>query len=284
VKERLKRDASKNICGAGPGACCAGSNDGCPPEAPICSEYGYCQCSSYQPGGPACGPGFDDAPPIDNEANGGQVCGMGQGACCAGSNDGCPPEAPICSEYGYCQCASYQPGGPACGPSFDDVTGGQGQEGGQTNGAEGDVDGMQINERQGYVQDEAAIDDNQIYEEYDQEETYDYDTGAEGEVCGTGLGACCAGSNDGCPPEAPVCSEYGYCQCSSYQPGGPECGPGFAEEGGQENQGICGVGQGSCCAGSNDGCPPEAPICSEYGYCQCSSYQPGGSACGAGFP
>ena len=44
------------------------------------------------------------------------------------------------------------------------------------------------------------------------------------------------------------------------------------EEGGKENQGICGVGQGSCCA-----------YCA-YGYCQCFSYQPGGSACGPGFP
>ena len=26
------------------------------------------------------------------------VCGVGHGACCAGSNDGCPPEAPVCSE------------------------------------------------------------------------------------------------------------------------------------------------------------------------------------------
>jgi len=46
-------------------------------------------------------------------------------------------------------------------------------------------------------------------------------------VCGTGQGACCAGSNIGCPAEAPVCSEYGYCQCAAYLPGGPECGPGF---------------------------------------------------------
>merc|ERR1711868_251439 len=116
------------VCGTGQGACCAWSNDDCPQEAPICSEYGYCQCSSYQPGGPECGPGFgyanggqgqEGGQVSRGQTNGGQVCGMGHGACCAGSNDGCPPEAPICSEYGYCQCSSYKPGGPECGPSFD---------------------------------------------------------------------------------------------------------------------------------------------------------------------
>jgi len=52
---------------------------------------------------------------------------------------------------------------------------------------------------------------------------------AEGgkEVCGEGQGGCCAGSNAGCPAYAPVCSEWGYCQCSTYTPGGGECGPGF---------------------------------------------------------
>ena len=34
---------------------------------------------------------------------GGKVCGEGQGACCAGSNEGCPSYAPVCSEWGYCQ-------------------------------------------------------------------------------------------------------------------------------------------------------------------------------------
>merc|ERR1712227_14635 len=113
------------ICGQGLGACCAGSNDGCPPEAPICSEYGYCQCTSYKPGDPECGPGFGDSASNnrgeETQGNGGQICGEGQGACCAGSNDGCPPEAPVCSEWGYCQCAEYQPGDPECGPGFDDV-------------------------------------------------------------------------------------------------------------------------------------------------------------------
>ena len=50
-------------------------------------------------------------------------------------------------------------------------------------------------------------------------------------VCGTGEGSCCYGSNDDCTSEAPVCSEFGYCQCASYQPGGVECGPGFGREG-----------------------------------------------------
>ena len=116
----VKRDSEgSQICGTGLGACCAGSNDGCPLEAPICSEWGYCQCASYQPGGPECGPGFDSNQ-VENvmDEKEGRICGKGQGACCAGSNDGCPLEAPVCSEWGYCQCASYQPGGPECGPGF----------------------------------------------------------------------------------------------------------------------------------------------------------------------
>ena len=107
------------ICGTGQGACCAGSNDGCPAEAPICSEWGYCQCASYKPGDPECGPGFDNVKMETSEGGGGGICGTGQGACCAGSNDGCPEEAPVCSEWGYCQCASYKPGDPECGPGFD---------------------------------------------------------------------------------------------------------------------------------------------------------------------
>jgi len=37
----------------------------------------------------------------------------------------------------------------------------------------------------------------------------------------SGLGAC--SSNADCPAGTPVCSEYGYCQCAQYVPGGPEC-------------------------------------------------------------
>jgi len=36
----------------------------------------------------------------------------GQGAC--SSNADCPAGTPTCSEYGYCQCAAYVPGGPEC--------------------------------------------------------------------------------------------------------------------------------------------------------------------------
>ena len=184
---------------------------------------------------PECGPGFGDG--NDGEAqiggkqaneDGGQVCGTGLGACCAGSNDGCPPEAPICSEYGYCQCSSYQPGGPECGPGFD----------GRNVIQEGNDEGQE------YSNTNPESDNNQLYEddENNNDEILDYDDteqitrrsipGGEenedgGQVCGTGQGACCAGSNDGCPPEAPICSEYGYCQCSSYQSGGSACGPGF---------------------------------------------------------
>merc|ERR1711962_1674373 len=35
-----------------------------------------------------------------------------QGRCY--SNRDCPPSDPVCSEYGYCQCASYRPGDAAC--------------------------------------------------------------------------------------------------------------------------------------------------------------------------
>merc|ERR1711971_1476431 len=38
---------------------------------------------------------------------GGRGCGSGaQGSCC--SSQDCPHEAPVCSEWGYCQCSSYQ--------------------------------------------------------------------------------------------------------------------------------------------------------------------------------
>ena len=78
---KLKIESLKpagKVCGTGEGACCAGSNEGCPPEAPICSEYGYCQCASYQPGGPECGPGFDKGKlKIDNLKPAGNVCGTG---------------------------------------------------------------------------------------------------------------------------------------------------------------------------------------------------------------
>merc|ERR1719450_852080 len=80
--------------------------------------------------------------------------------------------------------------------------------------------------------------------------------GGGGGGCGTGAQGSCCSSQD-CPYEAPVCSEWGYCQCSSYQPGGPECGPGFGSVGGGQGQNgggqakegqLCGTGQGACCA------------------------------------
>jgi hypothetical protein len=36
----------------------------------------------------------------------------GQGSCSSGAD--CPAGTPVCSEYGYCQCAAYRPGGPEC--------------------------------------------------------------------------------------------------------------------------------------------------------------------------
>jgi len=149
VQANMAAENGGPICGTGEGSCCAGSNDGCPSDAPVCSEYGYCQCETYQEGGAECGPGFggggapdpwpmDDAVGDASNNEGGDICGMGQGSCCAGSNDGCPAEAPVCSEYGYCQCASYQPGGPECGPGFAGGaagnTGGSGCGGGGCDG------------------------------------------------------------------------------------------------------------------------------------------------------
>ena len=45
--------------------------------------------------------------------------------------------------------------------------------------------------------------------------------GAGGHSSSSGQGAC--SSNADCPAGTPVCSEYGYCQCAAYVPGGPEC-------------------------------------------------------------
>ena len=305
------------ICGTGQGACCAGSNDGCPSEAPVCSEWGYCQCASYKPGDPECGPGFDDVPENsqatendglgfgdsasnnkggDTQGNGGQVCGEGQGACCAGSNDGCPSEAPVCSEFGYCQCAEYQPGGPECGPGFDDFDAQNPQssacEDPECNPGFDDIANNEIIDQDIDMLDYDITPRAGADMSEDDKGTALPRSDSNNQICGEGQGACCAGSNDGCPSEAPVCSEYGYCQCASYKPGDPECGPGFGDSAsnnkGGETQGnqdqICGEGQGSCCAGSNDGCPPEAPVCSEWGYCQCAEYQPGDPECGPGFP
>merc|ERR1711962_1719235 len=68
--------------------------------------------------------------------------------------------------------------------------------------------------------------------------------------CGSGeQGSCCSGAD--CPAEAPVCSEYGFCQCSLYQVGGPACGPGV---GGGGVGGGCGSNdRGSCCSSAD--CP-----------------------------
>ena len=62
---------------------------------------------------------YESVADSDVPGDGGGVCGTGEGACCSGSNDGCPPEAPVCSEYGYCQCPEYMKGGSECGPGFD---------------------------------------------------------------------------------------------------------------------------------------------------------------------
>merc|ERR1712226_565008 len=46
--EALRSKGVKRGCGSGKtGACCSSSD--CPQWAPICSEHGYCQLSSYKP-------------------------------------------------------------------------------------------------------------------------------------------------------------------------------------------------------------------------------------------
>ena len=323
TQESNQENASEQICGEGQGACCTGSNDGCPPEAPVCSEYGYCQCSEYQPGGPECGPGFGDSLEVSGKGNGGKICGTGPGACCAGSNEGCPPVAPVCSEWGYCQCETYQQGGPECGPGFDDLTVQNKEEVSNTCGNPECDPGF--DEMIDYNLTPIVGADNNLDSIDDREGMNMPSPDSDNRICGEGQGSCCAGTNDGCPSEAPVCSEYGYCQCASYKPGDPECGPGFDDlpqisqatenddkstpgantvgDGNAANKiyprmkssspndpkvelntgQICGQGPGACCSGSNDGCPSEAPVCSEYGYCQCASYKPGDAECGPGF-
>ena len=59
------------VLGAGQGSCSAAG--GCPSWAPVCSEYGYCQCAGYVRGGPACGPGMGGG------GYGGWTSGMGRG-------------------------------------------------------------------------------------------------------------------------------------------------------------------------------------------------------------
>ena len=81
----------------------------------------------------------------------------------------------------------------------------------------------------------------------------------------------CASDVD-CPATDPVCSEWGFCQCASYQPGGADCW----------GQGGGGGGGGAC--GSDADCPATDPVCSEWGFCQCAEYQPGDPECYTGAP
>jgi len=48
-----KTHSKVNVGGGGHTGNCS-SNDDCPPNTPVCSEYGYCQCASYTPGSPDC--------------------------------------------------------------------------------------------------------------------------------------------------------------------------------------------------------------------------------------
>jgi len=48
-----KKNQVKVVGGGGSTGNCS-SNDNCPADTPVCSEYGYCQCASYTPGSPDC--------------------------------------------------------------------------------------------------------------------------------------------------------------------------------------------------------------------------------------
>ena len=62
---------------------CSSDSD-CPPSDPVCSEYNFCQCQSYQPGGQAChgqgggGGGDPIVPPNPTQPGSG---GGGVGSC-----------------------------------------------------------------------------------------------------------------------------------------------------------------------------------------------------------
>merc|ERR1719206_15793 len=89
---------------------------------------------------------------------------------------------------------------------------------------------------------------------------------------GGGQGSC--SSNYDCPQDNPVCSEHGYCQCASYRRGGADC---WRQGGGGGGGGGGGSTQPTC--STNSQCPSSTPVCSEYGFCQCASYRPGGPEC-----
>ena len=169
---------------------------------------------------------------------------------CASDVD-CPSTDPVCSEWGFCQCASYKPGGAAC----------------WGRGGDGDAlvplpPPLQLTTRPIYNAPPApghTEEPNQDNQHGSSQEPptptaslsglYDAPplAGAPAPGAPWNLGACSSAAD--CPPASPMCSEWGYCQSRARR-----------------------------CA-SNEDCATSHPICSEWGYCQCASYQPGGPAC-----
>ena len=114
-----------------------------------------------------------------------------------------------CFQWGYCQCASYRPGDPACSDAtVQDMEGSGG-------------------EVQEVVQETEETEETaqEVVQEVVQETEEPEESAQEAEgVCGEGPGSCCHGAPaTTCPAHAPVCSEWGYCQCAEYVVGGPPC-------------------------------------------------------------
>merc|ERR1711971_166218 len=89
-------------------------------------------------------------------------------------------------------------------------------------------------------------------------------------------GGGCSSSAD-CPASDPVCSEFGFCQCECYQPGDAQCWGKGDTVCSSEAAGDGGGGDSGC--KSDADCPLTDPVCSEFGFCQCSCYAPGDEEC-----
>merc|ERR1712037_778147 len=181
------------------GAC--SSDEDCPPSDPVCSEFGFCQCESYNPGDAECWQGSQEKgnreagsgnQAEDQERGGGEAekegieeadadadtdvdvdVDVGEQGFCSSDAD-CPASDPVCSEYGFCQCESYQPGDSGCWQGSE----GGGGEVGKAGGAQGGFGG-----------------------------------GGQGGQAGGAQGGCTSDAD--CPSSDPVCSEFGFCQCAA---------------------------------------------------------------------
>ena len=133
---------------------------------------------------------------------------------CASDVD-CPSTDPVCSEWGFCQCASYKPGGAAC----------------WGRGGDGDAPTplpppLQVTTRPIYNAPTApghTGEPNQDDQHGSSQEPPTPTASLSGLYDAPPLAVGRCASNEDCPTGHPICSEWGYCQCASYQPGGPDC-------------------------------------------------------------